>query len=276
MVGTPPRIPHTYIEELWNNPDVSYKKYHWTFESNPFIPNRETVIEDVCKEFGVAPDSPFIQREYLGIIGIYDRDCIVFKNPTTHDKVPQQPTWYRAYIGVDFGFADDMAVISGVVDKLNKKLYIVDEWHKNRCSVADVATEVKRQYDNLKNGVYGTIATDTYVITDTNEKSISFELMQQYKIPNVFCAYKYDKLGAIDQLATWMRVGNVSIPKGGYLHNETELTIWQRDEETDKIIPELDDDTYHANGLMALLYISRQFAFEIMGTETITLKSVLE
>ena len=28
MVGTPPRIPHTYIEELWNNPDVSYKKYH--------------------------------------------------------------------------------------------------------------------------------------------------------------------------------------------------------------------------------------------------------
>lgn len=276
MVGTPPRLPHTYIEELWNNPEVSYKKWHWTFLDNPFIPNRETVIDDVCKEFGVNKDSPFIQREYYGIMGAYDTDAVVFKNPTVYDKLAPNATWYRAYIGVDFGFEDDMAVISAVVDKLNKKLYIVDEWHKNKCSVTDVATEIKRQYDNLKQGKYGAIATDVYTITDSNEKSIAFELIQTYHIKNVFCAYKYDKLGAIDQLATWMRTGNVVLPKDGYLHEETNLTLWKRDEETDKILAELDDDSYHANGLMALLYISRHFAYEVMGTETVNLKSVAE
>lgn len=275
MVGTPPRLPHTYIEELWNNPDVSYKKYHWTFEDNPFIPNRETVIEDVCKEFGVTADSPFVQREYFGRMGVYDLDAKVYKDVTTYDKLPQQPTWWRAYIGVDFGFSDDMAVISAVVDKLNKRMYVVKEWHKNKCTVSEVAEEVKKQYDALKDGEYGEIASNVYVITDTDQQTISYELMQTYHIPNVLKAYKYQKMAAIDALATMMRVGQVQIPNKGYLHQETELTLWTRDEETDKIVYEIDDETYHPDGLSALLYMSRFFAFEVLGTEVFTPQTIL-
>jgi len=49
------------------------------------------------------------------------------------------------------------------------------------------------------------------------------------------------------------------------VREDCEYTMWKRDEETDKIIHEIDDDIWHPNALMALLYVSRQFAFEIMS-----------
>ena len=41
--------------------------------------------------------------------------------------------------------------------------------------------------------------------------------------------------------------------------------VWKRDEETDQIIHELDDDSYHGNAMFAVLYASRQFAYDVMG-----------
>ena len=53
--------------------------------------------------------------------------------------------------------------------------------------------------------------------------------------------------------------------------------LWKRDEETDKILHELDDDTYHGNAMMALLYVNRQFAVDVMGcTNAKTAKEIIE
>lgn len=268
LVGTPPRIPHTYVEEIWNNAmERGWKLYHWTFEDNPFIPDRNKVIEDVCKEQGCTPDSAFIQREYYGRLNVYDDDAKVIKKWSfvTQDQLRQLGNVVDyAYVGVDFGFEDKPAVLSFICK--NNRMYVVDEWSENHHGVVDISNEIKRQYDNLKENY--SVAHNIKVICDNNFKEAVWDLYNVYKIPNVFTAYKSDKDLALDQLNDFFSSNKITISdklKEGRLTEDLTNTLWERDEETDKILHNIDDDTWHPNALMAALYVSRCYANEVLN-----------
>lgn len=268
LVGTPPRIPHTYVEEIWDNAmERGWKLYHWTFEDNPFIPDRNKVIEDVCKEQGCTPDSAFIQREYYGRLNVYDDDAKVIKKWSfvTQDQLRQLGNVVDyAYVGVDFGFEDKPAVLSFICK--NNRMYVVDEWSENHHGVVDISNEIKRQYENLKENY--SVAHNIKVICDNNVKEAVWDLYNVYKIPNVFTAYKSDKDLALDQLNDFFSSNKITISdklKEGRLTEDLTNTLWERDEETDKILHNIDDDTWHPNALMAALYVSRCYANEVLN-----------
>ena len=257
MTGTPPRTKHNFAYKTWHNPE--WRHYHWTYLDNPYIPNKENVLDEVCKTHGLTKDAAFIQREYVGNLEAFDTDAMVFRGYKTVDAV-KSGTFDRAYIGVDWGFEDAAAVVSFVTK--DKKMFPVDEWHATKQSISTICVEIKRQYDNLKK--LG-LAYEPNIICDTNEKSAVYELSETYGLPNVYCAYKYNRDFAIEQLAEWLRTDYIYVKKEGYLAQECEDTLWKRDEETDVIVHEIDDENYHPNGLMALLYVSRQYAYEELG-----------
>lgn len=260
MTGTPPRSKKNYAYRQWHNPNITH--YHWSFMDNPFIPEKETVIEKICQEHGVTVDAPFIQREYFGNLEAFDIDAMPFKGHKTIEKLPDNiKTIERSYIGIDWGFDDEAAVVSFIVK--DKKLYPIDEWHASKQAISTICNEARRQFDYIKANFNQEYTTD--IICDNNEKSAVYELSVTYNLPNVYCAYKYNKDIALEQLAEWMRTDKIYVKKDGYLDEESENTLWKRDEETDEIIHEIDDENYHPNGLMALLYISRQYAFDVLG-----------
>lgn len=268
LVGTPPRIPHTYVEEIWNKAmERGWKLYHWTFEDNPFIPDRNKVIEDVCKEQGCTPDSAFIQREYYGRLNVYDDDAKVIKkwSLVTAEQLRQLGNVVDyAYVGVDFGFEDKPAVLSFICK--NNRMYVVDEWSENHHGVVDISNEIKRQYDYLRDNY--SVAHNIKVICDNNVKEAVWDLYNVYKIPNVFTAYKSDKDLALDQLNDFFSSNKITISdklKEGRLAEDLTNTLWERDEETDKILHNIDDDTWHPNALMAVLYVSRCYAYEVLN-----------
>lgn len=268
MVSTPPRIPHTYVEEIWNNANErGWKLWHWTFEDNPFIPDRNTVIEEVCKEQGCTPDSAFIQREYYGRMNVFDEDSRVIKKWSfvTQDQLRQLGNVVDyAYVGVDFGFEDKPAVLSFICK--NNRMYIVDEWSENHHGVVDISNEIKRQYENLKDNY--SVAHNIKVICDNNVKEAVWDLYNVYKIPNVFTAYKADKDLALDQLNDFFSSNKITISdkfKEGRLAEDLTNTLWERDEETDKILHNIDDDIWHPNALFATLYVSRCYANEVLN-----------
>lgn len=268
MVGTPPRIPHTYVEDVWNNAmERGWKLYHWTFEDNPFIPDRDKVIEDVCKEQGCTPDSAFIQREYYGRLNVYDDDAKVIKKWSfvTSEQLRQLGNVVDyAYVGVDFGFEDKPAVMSFICK--NNRMYVVDEWSENHHGVVDISNEIKRQYEYLRDNY--SVAHNIKVICDNNVKEAVWDLYNVYKIPNVFTAYKADKDLALDQLNDFFSSNKITISdklKEGRLAEDLTNTLWERDEETDKILHTIDDATWHPNSLMATLYVSRCYANEVLN-----------
>ena len=95
---------------------------------------------------------------------------------------------------------------------------------------------------------------------DNSDKSIIFELSVNYNFP-IQCAYKHDKMEALSMLAELFK-RKIYTPKDSPLADDFEMTVYKRDEETDAILPELDDDSYHADVLMAALYASRQLVFD--------------
>ena len=277
MVGTPPRIPHTYVEEVYNNwKERGWKLWHWTFQDNPFIPDRASVIPDVCKEQGVSEDSAFIQREYYGRMDVYDDDAKFIKKYTIEEPADiKTRLWDYAWIGVDYGVTDKAAVVSVLADSKSREMFVVDDWSEDGKEVTALCKEIMRQYENLK---ALNVRRSVQVIADTNNKEISLELHRTYKIPNVALAYKHDKDLALDQLAEWFKTGRIKLSdKAKAVRKDADLMVWERDEETDKIVHKLDDDTYHGNAMFATLYVSRQFDACVLGSSlSRTAKDIIE
>ena len=98
---------------------------------------------------------------------------------------------------------------------------------------------------------------------DSNEKNLNWSLSQEHHIPDVYTAYKYDKEASISQLAEMMRTEVLFIPKGGPCEDEAQSVVYKRDPDTDVILNEIDDDTFHPDILDALRYASRQFVWDI-------------
>ena len=261
MVGTPPRTRNGFVQELWEKGNI--RKYHWTFKDNPFIPNKDNVIQEACEMFGISPDSNFIKREYLGDMYAYDTEAIYIKH---YDKAePDKDKLYsHAYVAVDWGYEDKAAVVGMIVDKNAKKLYIVKDWSEAKKGIVEISQRVQEMVEYLKNNYR--LDREPQVICDTNEKSAAQDLYTTYHISNVMLAYKYDLNYALDQLSDWFSASTVVIsPNAKATIEDADNMIWKRNEDTDQIIHELDDDSYHGNAMFAVLYASRQFAYDVMG-----------
>ena len=261
-LGTPPRIPKTYGERVWTT-EKGWKKFHWTAEYNPYIPNYEEFIEELCKNKGITKDAPFIQREYFGVIGAYDTEAQVMKDYKTYgageplDFVPN-----KVAIGIDWGFSDNNAIIALAYN--NEKARVIEERKFNRASVSEIIKQVSEVYSNSKkflieNNKNADIA-DVSLYCDTNAKEIVYELYTVQKFP-AYCAYKFNKQLAISQMSEFCRTGQIVVPEDGILSDEFDRILYKRDDE-DNILPEIDEDLYHGDAFYALLYAVRQMWYD--------------
>ena len=269
MTGTPPRIPHTFFEECYKSRE--YTHYHWDMRDNPFIPNVEEELANICKRKGLTMESALIQREYLGVI-TYDTEALVFKGYRTYSALPDDFKPTNVYIGLDFGFSDYNAVVVLAVDTARRVGYELSDLEKkfNQSTVTEIIGAVRSAADGAKDFLIkrnpNADLNNIGIFADTNEKSIVYELSITYQLP-AFCAYKHDKMFAMAQLAEWFRNGTLYAYDGGILADEFERVVFRRDPDTDALLNEIDDDVYHPDATDAALYASRQFAFDI-GAET--------
>ena len=261
LTGTPPRRRGTFFEDVFNN--IRWTQYSWTMFENPYIPDPEQTIQEICNEKGITRDSAFIQREFYGKIA-YDTEAQVFKGYQVYaGNVPTDFIPDHIYEGVDFGFSDFNGVITLAANVEQRKAYVIFERKFNKSTITEIIEKVREGFENGKRFLlernHNADLSNCQIFTDTNEKSITYELSQTYGLP-AFCAYKYDKAMAIEQLAEECRTGRLMNIDGGEVANEFEQTLYKRDD-LDNITSELDDG-YHPDITMALLYASRQYFFD--------------
>ena len=265
--GTPPRVPHTWCEKAWN--DTTFKKYHWTMFENPHMPDPEAFIHEECISKGVTRESSFIQREYYGTMGAYDTEAQVFKGRQTY-TIPANPetlNFTNICIGVDFGFSDYNAVVTLAYNKNTRQAWVLRENKFNHSDITGIVNVIKEHDEAAKELLMKKgLNPEVDIFCDNNEKSIIAELKRNYGV-RAYPAWKHDKAMAIEQLAEELRTGRMVIPAKGALDDEMDSILYKRDEGTDAIIPELDEDLgIHPDIMMALLYASRQY-FHDLGIE---------
>lgn len=261
LTGTPPRRKGTYFEQAFINREWTH--YHWTMKENPFIKNVDNEIARICAEKGLDKDSSFIKREFLGEMA-YDTEAQVFKDykvyagPIPTDFIPD-----HIYEGVDFGFADYNGVIVLAANVEQKRAFVIFERKFNHATITEIVDTIREGFEDGKKFLLernqSADLSNCQIFTDNNEKSITYELSQTYGLP-AYCAYKYDKAMAIEQLAEYCRTARILIPENGKLVDEFEQTLYKRDD-ADNITSEI-DDSFHPDITMALLYASRQFFFD--------------
>lgn len=260
-IGTPPRLAKTYGEKCWN--EKGWKKFHWTMFDNPYIPDPEGYLKEYCENKGITIDSPFVQREFYGKIGVYDTEALVFKGRQTYNKYDHQTPITDIAIGVDYGYSDYTAIISIAYNKRTKKAWVIQESKFNRAGVSEIIDKIKQHYEYAKTIMKENNINNEHITiwADTNEESITKDLIVKYKLPAFNC-YKYDKVYAIEMLAEELRTGRMVIPHNGILDEEMEQILYQRDDE-DNILPQLDEEIgIHPDAMMALLYASRKVFFD--------------
>ena len=231
--GTPPRVPHTWCEKAWA--DKTFKKYHWTMYDNPHMPDPDAFIQEECESKGCTKESPFIQREYFGVMGAYDTEAQVFKGRQT---------------------------------KNTRQAWVINESKFNMADITTIVTKIHEHVEGAKDLLLKKgLSPEVDVFADPNEKSIIAELRRNYDI-RAYGAWKHNKAMAIEQLAEECRTGRLLIPANGALYDEMDSILYKRDEATDAILPELDEDLgIHPDAMFALLYASRQY-FHELGIET--------
>lgn len=266
LTGTPPRIKGTYAEKIWKE-FKGWKHYSWTMAENPFIINEnhtvESIIEDICREKGITPDTPFIKREYFGSWE-YDLESMVFKDYQKYKEIPATFIPTDIAIGTDYGFSDYNSIIALAYNRTTSQAYVISERKFNKATVTDIINACKEVFEYCKKFAIERNSNFDFAklafYCDTSDQSITYELNTNYKIPAYNC-YKYDKKMAIAQLSDWCRTGKIMIPEDGILQDEFERTVYKRDEQ-DNITSEIDDDLFHPDATDALLYASRQYAYD--------------
>ena len=255
LIGTPPRVPNTYCEKLWNMKDNVYSKFHWDMSKNPYLENDvETEIEIACKKAGVNKDSTFIQREYYGKF-VYDTEALIFKDYKLYDKIPEDFIPTKVWIGVDWGGSlDDNAITVTAVDYYNKKAYVIYDRSFGFVDTDEQEMEVQKAYfyglDFLKKYRIPNAYHNICIVCDTNQPSLMLKI-RRTGLPIVE-AYKPEVVPTIEALATDMRT-KIYISRGGILETECTKTLWKR-EDDGRILAEVDDDAFHPNAIHALRY----------------------
>lgn len=274
LISTPPRVPHTYYEACYRN--NGWTKYEWYANKNPFIPDFDKFIEDLCKKKNITKESPFILREGYGQF-VYDTEAQVYKGYQTYER-DQKPDFPidHIYIGNDYGWTAYNGIVGVATNDRLKKGYVFFEEKFNKLTVTGIIESNKRCMEAGKKLLikYNAPLNNIQIVGDTSDTSIIYEMATVYRLPAYQC-YKYDKATAIAQLAEMCRTGSILIPKNGKLADEFDQIVYKRDEE-DNITPEIDEKLYHGDISMALLYASRQFAFAwgLQTRKDLTTKSI--
>lgn len=270
LLSSPPRVPKTYFEKVWNQKDgngrYTWKHFAWNMFDNPYLPDPNGSLDHICLEKGVTRDSPLIRREYLGEF-VYDTEAQVYKGYQTYQLDDQEMLIQKIHptdivIGNDFGFSDYNGIVMLAYNKHTGYGIVLKETKFNHSTV-DTIVEVDRQYFNLAQAVLLSLGEDpqrVMIVTDSNEKSITYELNTTYRLP-AFTCYKYDKKLAISSMSEAMASGRIIIPINGSVADECEQTVYKRDEQ-DNILPEIDDQQFHPDITDALLYGYRQMMFD--------------
>jgi PBSX family phage terminase large subunit len=166
--------------------------------------------------------------------------------------------------GLDLGYqdADAFVIFAYVPDE--SEVWLIFEHKARRETLEELVSAIRggmawvranvpaRDHDLL---IYSETATLRYGHEGDNKKTAS-DLANTYGLP-IRPAYKRDKKLGIELLQDEVNSGRFKIPRGGSFHDETDQIVWTR--LTDGTIErKIDDESYHADEMDAVLYPYRE------------------
>lgn len=269
--GTGPRVRGTFWENIWEN-DPGAQKLNWNLTHNPFIPDHDTVLAKIRADKGLTEHDPLYLREYMGKIA-YDDDALVlrFKEENYYEPedfvrwVNAQPRSDIRFVGgLDYGYSDSDAFVILCYSESKPEIFVVYQYKASREGLETLKRGIEDGIEFIKtdpmfNSIPQSVMEDIYIFADSSDGRASHDLSLSTGL-NIYSAMKHDKQAGVDMAQDDVRRNLLKIPKVkdgmSPLEDEGLKTVFLRDD-NDRLTRELDDDTYHADMLPAVIYAAR-------------------
>jgi len=226
VTGTPGPVPKGYFFDV-SHSKFGFNTHKWSVYQNPYMPNIQSVVDDIKSKKGWTDDNPTYRREWLGE-WVADEDALVYKfskDLNVIDEVKNQKDSFYV-LGVDLGYdPDPSAFVLCSYHKHDNRMFILSAHKQHEMTVSDVAERIKyymKQYPTLR------------VVADLGAqgKMIGEEIKQRYGIP-IEASDKHGKSGFIEIMNSDLRKGLVQVLRGTTedLQEEWMNLIWDSEKE---------------------------------------------
>jgi hypothetical protein len=268
LAGTPPKIQGSFIEKEWNNEKKDIARFNWNITQNIYIKDSERSLEKIRLEQNLKETDSIYRREYLGEMGVYDLDALVYRLESTNyfteiefaQWIRQQPVT-DVYLtgGLDFGWTDSDAFVIIAYSTFSHEKWLLYEYKKNKEMYADLAASVKKGMEYVANmpQLSNLVNKDYYIFADSADPKQIAELRSVYGLPVAPVKKGKVKDVSISRLQQEIRSGAFKIREGSIFEDEARQIIFKRDV-SDNLTREIDDDFYHPDMADAILYALRQ------------------
>ena len=254
LTGTPGPVLAGIFYNFSTSPN--WDNHHWTAFDNPHmhLPPAKDLEETLAEERimrGIDVSDPSYIRETYGK-WVEDVDSLVFKfnkGVNIYDTVPVEGEWTYV-IGIDIGYNDSDAIVVLGYNSFVKKVFIVDEFVKNKLGITDLVKQVKLMKDEWE---------PIKMVMDAGAlgKKIQEEIRSRHGL-NLETAEKARKVEFIELLNDDLRTGRFMAPRNSLFEQDSMLVTWDKD----SLIKNPDrpkiSDTYHSDINDAVLYAWRE------------------
>lgn len=249
LIGTPGPVCTGFFYTACHNPE--WANYKWTIFDNPHILRKsgktpEQILSEVRRRRGITENNPTYRRESLGE-WVQDSDALVYRFNRDKNRFTSPPSGPMDYIfGIDIGFNDADAIAVLGYSHLDKNVYLIEEWVKNKQNITQLVNkinELKKKYDPVK------------MVMDAGAlgKKIQEEIKQRHSL-YIEAADKTRKLEFIELLNDDLRTGRFLAYADSRFEQDSYLVQWDYSN-PDK--PKI-SDTYHTDIGDAVLYAWRE------------------
>lgn len=263
LTGTPGPVPAGPFYEYCNMPNIP--NHHWNAFNNPHMHNPEGLYNLPTRDLntrlkeerdlkGITEADPSYQRETYGI-WIEDRDSLVFKFNKALNIAKTPPVGRMVYIlGADIGWNDSDAIAVLGYNFSDNKVYLVEEFVKDKQTITDFIAVVKRLVDKY---------APVKLVMDGGGlgKKIQEEIRQRHGV-NMEVAEKHRKFEFIELMNDDLRTGKMMVLPDSQFEHDTNLVVWDRSDPTKLKV----SDIYHTDIGDAVLYAWRHCKHYIEST----------
>jgi hypothetical protein len=169
----------------------------------------------------------------------------------------QPPSDMYFVAGLDFGHtdADAFAIILG--SRKRKESFLVYEYKMRGTGLGPLVEGIRAGLAYIK-AEFPLIPQSCPIFADMGAGGAKHtdDLRTVYSLPTL-PAIKTNKDLGISMLQDDVRGGLLKVKKGGYFDEEARFIVFTRDEVTDALTREVDDDIYHGDMSDAVLYAKR-------------------
>ncbi len=249
LTGTPGPVPQGYFFDVTQNNKYGYSVHKWTLLDNPYMPNPEAFIKDLCAKREWLPDNPTLRREWRNEWVLDAKSLWVQYSQSVNDytTLPKEHQW-NYIMGVDIGYMDADAIAVIAWSDTSPISYLVDEIVIRKQGISGLISMIEttqKKYNAYK------------IMLDEGGlgKKIAEDLRSRFGVP-LEPADKLNKQSNVELLNDALRLGKFKAKSEGQFAQDSYLVQIDWDKSTPQRI--VIKKKPHSDIIDAVLYAFRE------------------